>query len=64
MQSSDLIETHAYWTNKDLVSEKEMIRCDNIIQMQNFDELIKANIKKTSSKLATNFESSIHNIKD
>ena len=34
MPSFDLIETYAYWTSKDLVSEKEIIKCDNITQMQ------------------------------
>ena len=32
MQSIDLIETYAYGTNKDLVSEKEEIKCNNIIK--------------------------------
>ena len=31
MQSNDLIETYAYGTIKDLVSEKEEIKCSNII---------------------------------
>ena len=31
IQSIDLIETHAYGTSKDLVSEKEEIKCSNII---------------------------------
>ena len=30
MQSMDSIETYAYVTNKDLVSEKEEIKCNNI----------------------------------
>ena len=30
MQSIDLIETYAYGTSKDLVSEKEEIKCNNI----------------------------------
>ena len=30
LQSIDLIETYAYRTSKDLVSEKEEIRCNNI----------------------------------
>ena len=29
MQSIDFIETYAYGTRKDLVSEKEVIKCDN-----------------------------------
>ena len=32
MQSIDLIETYAYGTSKDLVSEKEEIKCNNIIK--------------------------------
>ena len=32
MQSIDSIETYAYRTSKDLVSEKEMIKCNNIIK--------------------------------
>ena len=31
IQSIDLIETHGYGTSKDLVSEKEEIKCSNII---------------------------------
>ena len=31
MQSIDSIETYAYGTNKDLVSEKEDIKCSNKI---------------------------------
>ena len=30
MQSIDSIETNAYGTSKDLVSEKEEIKCNNI----------------------------------
>ena len=32
IQSIDLIETYAYGTSKDLVREKEEMRCDNIIK--------------------------------
>ena len=32
MQSIDSIETYAYGTSKDLVSEKEKINCKNIIK--------------------------------
>ena len=32
MQSIDLIETYAYGTIKDLVSDKEEIKCNNIIK--------------------------------
>ena len=31
MQSIDSIETYAYGTSKDLISEKEEIKCNNII---------------------------------
>ena len=32
MQSIGSIETYAYGTSKDLVSEKEQIKCNNIIK--------------------------------
>ena len=32
MQSIELIETYVYETSKDLVSEKEEIKCNNIIK--------------------------------
>ena len=32
MQSIELIEAYAYGTSKDLVSEKEQIKCNNIIK--------------------------------
>ena len=32
MQSIYSIEAYAYGTSKDLVSEKEVIKCDNIIK--------------------------------
>ena len=32
MQSNDSLETCAYETSKDLVSEKEEIKCSNIIK--------------------------------
>ena len=32
MQSTDSIETYAYGTSKDLVSDKEEIKCNNIIK--------------------------------
>ena len=32
MQSIDLMETYAYGTRKDLVNEKEEIKCNNIIK--------------------------------
>ena len=32
MQSIDSIQTYTYVTSKDLVSEKEVIKCNNIIK--------------------------------
>ena len=32
MKSIDSIETYAYGTSEDLVSEKEVIKCNNIIK--------------------------------
>ena len=32
IQSIDLIETYAYGTNKNLLSEKENIKCNNILK--------------------------------
>ena len=32
MKSIDLIETYGYVTSKDLVSEKEEIKCNNIVK--------------------------------
>ena len=32
MQSIDSIETHAYGTNRDLVSENQEIKCNNIMK--------------------------------
>ena len=37
MQSIELIETYAYGTSKDLVSEKEDIKCKNIIKRHKGD---------------------------
>ena len=37
MQSTDSIETYLYGTSKDLVSEKEDIKCDNIIKQYKSD---------------------------
>ena len=37
MQSIDLIETCAYRTSTDLVSEKEKIKCNNIIKQYKND---------------------------
>ena len=33
MQSIDLIEAYAYGTSTDLVTEKEVIKCSNIIMI-------------------------------
>ena len=33
IQSIDLIETYAYGTSKDLISEKKEIKCNNIITL-------------------------------
>ena len=44
MQSIDSIETYAYGTSKDLLSEKEEINCSNIkhsLKMINFDDVSK-----------------------
>ena len=42
MPSIDSIETYAYGTSKDLVSEKEKIKCSNIVKtiqkMISFDD--------------------------
>ena len=51
MQLIDSLETYAYETIKDLVSEKEEIKCNYNKAMQkkkknNFDDVIKENIKK------------------
>ena len=49
MQSIDSIETYAYGMNKDLVCEKEQIKCNNIknnIKMFNFDYITKEHIKE------------------
>ena len=32
MQSVDSIEIYAFWASKDLASEKEEIKCNNIIK--------------------------------
>ena len=56
MQSIDSIETYAYGASKDVVSEKEEIKCNNnktIQKMINFDDVVKENTKK-QSKLPTN----------
>ena len=45
MQSIHSIETYAYGMSKDLVSEKEEIKCNTIIKMIKFDAVTKENIK-------------------
>ena len=48
MQLIDSIETYAYGTSKDLVSDKEEINCNynkTIQKMINFDDVVKENIK-------------------
>ena len=48
MQSIDSIKTYEYGTSKDLVSEKEEIKLNNIIKytkMINFDDITKENTK-------------------
>ena len=37
MQSNDLIETYAYGTSKDLLNEKEKIKCNKIIKQYKND---------------------------
>ena len=50
MQSIDSVETYVYGTSKDLVSEKEEIKCNNITEWYkktiNFDDVVKENMKK------------------
>ena len=49
MQSIDLIKAYAYGMNKDLVCEKEEIKCNNIIKQYknvNFDYITKEDIKE------------------
>ena len=49
MQSIDSVETYVYGTSKDLVSEKEEIKCNNITEWYkkiiNFDDVVKENMK-------------------
>ena len=40
MQSIDSKETYAYGTSKDLVSEKEEIKCSNIIKQYRNDQYL------------------------
>ena len=45
MQSIHSIETYAYGISKDLVSEKQVIKCNTIIKMIKFDAVTKESIK-------------------
>ena len=45
IQSIDLIERYAYETSKDLVSEEEVYKCDNIIKEYKKD-VVKENVKE------------------
>ena len=52
MQSIDSIETYAHGTNKVLVSDKEEMKCNNIINdNQNFNDVAKENIKEHNLNL-------------
>ena len=55
MQSIALIETYAYGTRKDIVSEKEEAKCNNRIKqykkMIKFDDVTKENIKQHNPNL-------------
>ena len=50
MQSIDSIETYVYGKSRDLVNEKEEIKCNNIIKrckkMISFDDAIKEETKE------------------
>ena len=49
MQSIDLIETYAYGTSKDLVIDKEEIKCKynkTVQKMINFADVVTGNIKE------------------
>ena len=55
MQSIDSIETYAYGTRKDIVSEKEETKCNNRINQYKkiikFDDVAKENIKQHNPNL-------------
>ena len=55
MQSIALIETYAYGTRKNIVSEKEEAKCNNRIKqykkMIKFDDVTKENIKQHNPNL-------------
>ena len=51
MQSIDSIETYAYETRKDLVSDKEKTKCNKTIQkMIDFDDVVREIIKNIIHK--------------
>ena len=51
MQSLDSIETYAYETRKDLVSDKEKTKCNKTIQkMIDFDDVVRELIKNIIHK--------------
>ena len=51
MQSLDSIETYAYETRKDLVSDKEKTKCNKTIQkMIDFDDVVREIIKNIIHK--------------
>ena len=51
MQSLDSIETYAYETRKDLVSDKEKTKCNKTIQkMIDFDDAVREIIKNIIHK--------------
>ena len=55
MQSIDSIETYAYGTRKDIISEKEETKCNNRInqykKLIKFDDVAKENIKQHNPNL-------------
>ena len=62
MESTDSIETYTYRTRKDLVNEKEEIKCNNIIKRyKKWLTLMMLQKKhgRPQFKLTTNFWSSI-----
>ena len=58
LQSIYSIETFAYGTKKDVISEKEVIKCNNITKRYkkviNLDDVTKENTKEKKCKLITN----------
>ena len=65
MESTDSIETYTYRTRKDLVNEKEEIKCNNIIKRYKkwlTLMMLQKKHERPQFKLTTNFWSSIQNI--